>query len=150
MQDFYPTPGTASTVMYYTGINPLSGKKVYCPTDYHEKQLQRALLQSGNPKNADLVREALEKCGRTDLIGYGSECLVRPKEAERGYRGRVNKRGDGENRKSAPAKKTESRKAQNQSKKQPTTRGKSNSYPKSEVKKPFERKKGWAKPKKKR
>ena len=150
VQDFYPTPGTASTVMYYTGINPLNGKKVYVATDYHEKQLQRALLQFGNPKNADLVREALEKCGRGDLIGYGSECLVRPKEAESGYRGKGNKRGDGEKRKSAPAKKTESLKAQNQSKKQPATRGKSSSLPKREVKKPFERKKGWAKPKKKR
>lgn len=78
VQDFYPTPGTASTVMYYTGINPLNGKKVYTPTDYHEKQLQRALLQYNRPANADLVREALTKAGREDLIGNGPECLVRP------------------------------------------------------------------------
>ncbi len=78
VQDYYPTPGTASTVMYYTGINPLTGKKVYCPTDYHEKQMQRALLQYSRRENADLVREALRKCGREDLIGYGKECLVQP------------------------------------------------------------------------
>ena len=78
VQDYYPTPGTASTVMYYTGINPLTMKKVYVTTDYHEKQLQRALLQYNRPQNADLVREALTKAGRTDLIGHGKDCLVRP------------------------------------------------------------------------
>ena len=78
VQDYYPTPGTASTVMYYTGINPLDMKPVYVATDYHEKQLQRALLQYNRPQNADLVREALVKAGREDLIGYGEECLVRP------------------------------------------------------------------------
>ena len=79
VQDFYPTPGTASTVMYYTGLNPLNMKPVYVATDYHEKQLQRALLQYNRPQNADLVREALTKAGRTDLIGFGAECLVKPK-----------------------------------------------------------------------
>ena len=78
VQDYYPTPGTASTVMYYTGINPLTMKNVYVATDYHEKQLQRALLQYNRPQNAALVREALTRAGRTDLIGYGKECLVRP------------------------------------------------------------------------
>lgn len=78
VQDYYPTPGTASTVMYYTGLNPLDMKPVYVATDYHEKQLQRALLQYNRPQNADLVREALQKAGREDLIGYGEECLVRP------------------------------------------------------------------------
>ncbi len=78
VQDYYPTPGTASTVMFYTGINPLDMKPVHVVTDYHEKQLQRALLQYNRPENADLVREALIKAGREDLIGYGSECLVRP------------------------------------------------------------------------
>ena len=78
VQDYYPTPGTASTVMYYTGINPLDGKAVYVATDYHEKQLQRALLQFNRPQNADLVREALHRAGREDLIGYGADCLVRP------------------------------------------------------------------------
>ena len=78
VQDFYPTPGTASTVMYYTGINPLNGKKVYVCTDYHEKQLQRALLQFNRPQNKEMVIEALKKLGREDLIGFGPECLVRP------------------------------------------------------------------------
>ena len=82
VQDFYPTPGTASTVMYYTGINPLTGKSVYVATDYHEKQLQRALLQYSVPKNAPLVREALKKAGREDLIGFGKECLVRPENGK--------------------------------------------------------------------
>jgi uncharacterized radical SAM protein YgiQ len=77
VQDFYPTPGTISTVMYYTGINPMTGKRVEVTTDYHEKQLQRALLQYSKPENANLVREALRKCGREDLIGTGPECLVR-------------------------------------------------------------------------
>ena len=77
VQDFYPTPGTISTVMYYTGIHPMTGKKVYVTTDYHEKQLQRALLQFSRPENANLVREALRKVGREDLIGNTPECLVR-------------------------------------------------------------------------
>ncbi len=83
VQDFYPTPGTASTVMYYTGINPLTGKPVHVTTDYHEKQLQRALLQYNRPANAPLIREALRLCGRTDLIGNRPECLVRPEGAAR-------------------------------------------------------------------
>ena len=78
VQDYYPTPGTASTVMFYTGINPLNMKPVYVATDYHEKQLQRALLQFNRPQNAPLVREALRRAGRTDLIGFGGDCLVRP------------------------------------------------------------------------
>lgn len=78
VQDYYPTPGTASTVMYYTGIDPMTGKEIYCPTDYHEKQLQRALLQYRRPQNASLVREALRRAGREDLIGFGKDCLIRP------------------------------------------------------------------------
>lgn len=77
VQDFYPTPGTISTVMYYTGIHPMTGKSVYVTTDYREKQLQRALLQYSKPENANLVREALRLAGREDLIGNGPECLVR-------------------------------------------------------------------------
>lgn len=94
VQDYYPTPGTASTVMYYTGINPLDGKKVYVPTDYHEKQLQRALLQFNRPQNADLVREALEKAGREDLIGFDKHCLVKPAR-ERGQGTQDGKKGAG-------------------------------------------------------
>ena len=78
VQDFYPTPGTISTVMYYTGLHPMTMKSVYVCTDYHEKQLQRALLQFKKPENANLVREALRLAGREDLIGTSPECLVRP------------------------------------------------------------------------
>ncbi len=86
VQDFYPTPGTASTVMFRTGINPLDMKPVYVSTDYREKQLQRALLQYNRPQNASLVREALRKLGREDLIGYGKECLVKPESSGNGAR----------------------------------------------------------------
>ena len=78
VQDFYPTPGTASTVMYYTGINPLDGKRVYSPDDYREKLMQRALLQYKRPENRNLVREALILAGREDLIGFEGKCLVKP------------------------------------------------------------------------
>ena len=78
VQDFYPTPGTISTVMYYTGIHPMTKKTVYVTTDYHEKQLQRALLQFTRPENANLVREALKLAGREDLIGFDKDCLVKP------------------------------------------------------------------------
>ncbi len=87
VQDYYPTPGTASTVMYYTGINPLTMKEVYVAADYHEKQLQRALLQYNRPQNAALVREALKKAGREDLIGFGADCLVRPAGASKPQNG---------------------------------------------------------------
>ena len=78
VQDFYPTPGTISTTVYYTGIHPLTGKEVYVARDYKEKQMQRALLQYTRPENAHLVREALRYAGREDLIGFSPECLVRP------------------------------------------------------------------------
>ena len=83
VQDFYPTPGTASTVMFYTGIDPLTGKKIFVASDYEEKKMQRALLQYTRPENAELVRRALRKCGREDLIGYGKDCLVRPAHCEK-------------------------------------------------------------------
>ena len=94
VQDFYPTPGTISTVMYYTGIHPMTGKRVNVTTDYHEKQLQRALLQYSRPENANLVREALRLAGREDLIGNSPECLIRPAFGQ-GARGAVQKRGAG-------------------------------------------------------
>jgi hypothetical protein len=83
VQDFYPTPGTASTVMYYTGIDPLSMKKVFVATDPEQKRLQRALLQCNRPENAALVRKALRMAGREDLIGFAPTCLVRPEGAGR-------------------------------------------------------------------
>lgn len=79
VQDFIPTPGSLSTVMYHTGLNPLTGEKVYVAKDPHEKKLQRALMQFRNPKNYELVFEALGKAHREDLIGYGPKCLIRPR-----------------------------------------------------------------------
>lgn len=81
VQDFYPTPGTLSTCMYYTGIDPRTMEKVYVPTDAHEKAMQRALMQWKRPEKRPLVLEALRRTGRTDLIGYGKECLLRPERA---------------------------------------------------------------------
>ena len=78
VQDFYPTPSTISTVMYYTGLDPRTMKPVYVPTNPHEKAMQRALIQYRNPKNYALVHEALVKAGRTDLIGYEKKCLIKP------------------------------------------------------------------------
>ena len=82
VQDFYPTPSTLSTVMYYTGIDPITGDKVYVCRNPHEKNMQRALIQYKNPKNHDLIREALLKAGREDLIGFGEKCLIRPGKRE--------------------------------------------------------------------
>ncbi len=78
VQDFYPTPGTISTAMYYTGLDPRTMEPVYVPRSPHEKAMQRALLQYGAPGNHRLVVEALKAAGREDLIGYGRNCLVRP------------------------------------------------------------------------
>ena len=80
VQDFYPTPGSMSTVMYATGVDPRTLQPIYVPKNPHEKALQRALIQYRDPRNRDLVREALRKAGRMDLIGYGPKCLVRPKK----------------------------------------------------------------------
>ncbi len=82
VQDFYPTPSTLSTVMYYTGLDPRTMQPVYVPTDPHEKAMQRALIQYRDPKNYALVHEALEKAGRTDLIGFDKHCLIRPRKGE--------------------------------------------------------------------
>lgn len=78
VQDFYPTPGTVSTTMYYTGLDPYTMEEVYCAKAPHDKALQRALLQYYNPKNALLVEEALRKAKRYDLIGNDKNCLVKP------------------------------------------------------------------------
>lgn len=80
VQDFYPTPSTMSTCMYYTGIDPRTGKQVYVPKTYREKAMQRALIQYKNPENYMLVKEALMEAGRTDLIGYDKKCLIRPQK----------------------------------------------------------------------
>lgn len=83
VQDFYPTPGTASTVMFYTGLDPFTMKSVYVPKSADEKRMQRALLQCADPKNADLVRTALKMCHREDLIGYDKKCLAKPSYKDR-------------------------------------------------------------------
>ena len=90
VQDFYPTPSTISTCMYYTGLDPATLKPVYVTTNPHEKAMQRALIQYRNPKNYDLVHEALVKAGRTDLIGFDKKCLIRPRNINHGtgYKGK--------------------------------------------------------------
>lgn len=80
VQDFYPTPSTISTCMYYTGVDPRTMERVYVPVNPHEKAMQRALIQYRDPKLYSLVEEALQKAGRTDLIGFGPKCLIRPKQ----------------------------------------------------------------------
>lgn len=101
VQDFYPTPSTVSTVMYYTGVDPRTMKPVYVPRDPHEKAMQRALMQYKNPKFRGLVEEALKAAGREDLIGYDRKCLIRPAAADperhRGSRGSYPESGRGEN-----------------------------------------------------
>ena len=109
VQDFYPTPSTMSTVMYYTGIDPRDGKNVYVCRNPHEKAMQRALIQYRNPKNYELVREALLTAGREDLIGFEKKCLIRPRKMNyagggNGAKGYGNQKGSG-GKKAAPAKK---------------------------------------------
>ena len=82
VQDFIPTPGTLSTCMWYTGIDPMTGEKVYTAKTYEEKLMQRALMQYWLPQNQEIVRKALHIAGREDLIGFGSKCLVRPKKIQ--------------------------------------------------------------------
>ena len=84
VQDFYPTPSTISTCMYYTGLDPRTMEPVYVPKNPHEKAMQRALIQYRNPKNYELVEEALKKAHRTDLIGFDRKCLLRPKKGKAG------------------------------------------------------------------
>ncbi len=89
VQDFYPTPSTLSTCMYYTGVDPRDMTPVYVPESPHEKAMQRALIQYRDPKNYDLVLEALKKSGRMDLVGYGRHCLIRPKQKKAPGEGRA-------------------------------------------------------------
>lgn len=83
VQDFYPTPSTISTCMYYTGLDPRTMEPVYVPKSPHEKAMQRALIQYRNPKNYDLVEEALHLEHREDLIGFDKKCLIRPRGHKR-------------------------------------------------------------------
>ena len=95
VQDFYPTPSTMSTCMFYTGVDPRTMKPVYIPRDPHEKAMQRALIQYRKPENYKLVKEALRKAGREDLIGYGSKCLIRPVPPKPGAGGEKKQVGAG-------------------------------------------------------
>ena len=95
VQDFYPTPSTISTCMYYTGVDPRNMQPIYVAVNPHEKAMQRALIQYRNPKNYDLVYEALVKAGRTDLIGFDKKCLIRPRQGEYQNHGERNMRHDG-------------------------------------------------------
>jgi uncharacterized radical SAM protein YgiQ len=106
VQDFYPTPSTISTCMYYTGLDPLTMEPIYVPKTPHEKALQRALIQYRNPANYDLVREALTKAGRTDLIGWDKQCLIRPKRPKKREveDGGAPRKGKGRFAKGGPAK----------------------------------------------
>lgn len=110
VQDFYPTPSTMSTVMYYTGIDPITMKKVYVCKNPHEKAMQRALIQYRNPKNYELVLEALKAAGREDLIGFDKKCLIRPRRLanEKGFAKQEmgKKQEQHKNTKNAPKKKT--------------------------------------------
>lgn len=99
VQDFYPTPGTVSTTMYYTGLNPLTMEKAYVPRNPHEKAMQRALIQYRNPENYELVKEALLREHREDLIGFDPSCLIRPRKVT-----------DGTERTGRPSQKKENRK----------------------------------------
>ena len=94
VQDFYPTPSTISTVMYYTGLDPRTMAKVYVPTNPHEKAMQRALMQYRNPRNYALVHEALIKARREDLIGNAKFCLIRPMKKDGGSGKSANAKGD--------------------------------------------------------
>ena len=104
VQDFYPTPSTLSTVMYYTGLDPRDMKKVYVERNPHRKAMQRALIQYRDPKNYELVKEALLENGRADLIGYGRECLIPPrpwKKREEEKDSRANKEINDRNKRSS-------------------------------------------------
>lgn len=106
VQDFYPTPSTISTCMYYTGVDPRDMKPVYVPKNPHEKAMQRALIQYRDPKNYDLVLEALHKAGRMDLVGYDRHCLIRPRKEQGSVRQGAKPRKNGQASRGKRKKKT--------------------------------------------
>lgn len=106
VQDFYPTPSTISTCMYYTGVDPRDMKPVYVPKNPHEKAMQRALIQYRDPKNYDLVLEALQKTGRMDLVGYDRHCLIRPRKEQGSVRQGAKPRKNGQASRGSRKKKT--------------------------------------------
>ena len=104
VQDFYPTPGTLSTAMFYTGLDPRDMRSVYVPRDPHEKAMQRALMQYFRPENHALVLEALRRAGREDLIGFGKECLIPPRPIRPRQKGEKAGKGEKPNAKGKPFK----------------------------------------------
>lgn len=114
VQDFYPTPGTISTCMFYTGLNPFTMEKVYVPRSPKEKAMQRALLQFKNPENYDIVKEALISAGREDLIGTSPRCLIKPfkekSNSDKNSRVKKTQRSDARNMKQKSARSTGKRK----------------------------------------
>ena len=110
VQDFYPTPSTISTCMYYTGLDPRTMKPVYVAVNPHEKAMQRALIQYRNPKNYDLVHEALVKAGRTDLIGFDKKCLILPRKPKNQAGSYQKGKQNGDVREAASGKKTGAKK----------------------------------------
>ena len=131
VQDFYPTPGTLATCMWYTGLDPRTMKPVFVPKTPHDKALQRALMQWRKPQNRKLVLEALHKTGREDLIGYGKRCLIRPDKGNTPHGGEGGTKPD----RSAPRKSTRSGAARSEKSSAPAKRSG-----------PAKRKAGWAKP----
>ncbi|MDM0482780.1 YgiQ family radical SAM protein [Clostridium perfringens] len=120
VQDFYPTPGTLSTTMFYTGLDPLTMEEVYIPRSKEEKAMQRALLQFKNPKNYNIVYDALVKAGREDLIGNGPKCLIRDKNSFGKGNNHSNHKGSGRKSKNENSERRESedKKRSSHSKKQ--------------------------------
>lgn len=123
VQDFYPTPSTISTCMYYTGLDPRTMEKVYVPRNQHEKEMQRALIQYRNPNNYELVKEALKIANRMDLIGFDEKCLIPPRKMSGKY---ISEKNSGNKKTNVQAVFKGENKKQNASKKGKTLHGKSN------------------------
>ncbi|MBE6689319.1 MAG: YgiQ family radical SAM protein [Ruminococcaceae bacterium] len=122
VQDFYPTPGTASTCMFYTGLDPFTGKKVYIPENYEEKQMQRALLQFNRPENHALIRKALVLAGREELIGYGANCLVPPQKGAKPQQQKAKPTPEAKNKKIIPQNKKSPKKPHSKPNEKPALR----------------------------
>ncbi len=116
VQDFYPTPSTISTCMYYTGVDPRTMESVYVTKNPHEKAMQRALIQYKRPENYDLVKEALLKTGRNDLIGFGKECLILPRKIQKEQKSHDNMKKKNQNKEQKTYDKTRHNKQQNDKK----------------------------------
>ena len=126
VQDFYPTPGTLSTAMFYTGLDPRDMKPVYVPKSREEKAMQRALLQFSQPRNYDLVHKALVEAGREDLIGFGPRCLIKPRGEFRDFgnsKGGNKGSKNGKGKKEANGNKGNSRDSRNSNNRKSSSRG---------------------------